>query len=167
MVDAPENVPHLQYTWEQFDADIEKVARAVEASGQEFTQIYGLPRGGLPMAVCLSHRLEVKLLLNDPLLALADLQEEMGSLAESHLLSDSPTKHIDRAIKNVLVVDDLSDTGKQLQSYKEKGFFIATLHKKPWTKVGPDVWITEETRWIDYPWEKDSVIDSPPEKESL
>lgn len=47
-------------TWKDFE---EFITGAVEAlKSQEITGVYGLPRGGLPIAVTLSHRLGVPLL---------------------------------------------------------------------------------------------------------
>lgn len=58
----------LHLTWEAFDeavADIADVVRA-SSSGQDVRQfasgVYGQPRGGLPLAVSLSHRLRLPLL---------------------------------------------------------------------------------------------------------
>ncbi len=157
MADAPKDTPHLEYTWEQFDSDVERIARAVEGSGRKFKQIFGLSRGGLTLAVCLSHRL--KLELYPGLEILRDLNREEAeilSYQNMEMLDDSktPREILQEKVDRVLVIDDLSDTGAQLAPYRERKFFIATIHRKPWTKVEPDVCIREETLWIDYPWEK-------------
>jgi hypoxanthine phosphoribosyltransferase len=157
MVDAPKNVPHVQYTWEQFDADVEKIARAVEASGKKFRYVFGLSRGGLTLAVCLSHRLDLE--FYPGLEVLRDLNREESDVQRyqsMQMLDDSktPQEIVREKIDGVLIVDDLADAGKQLLPYLKRNFFIATLHKKPWSEVIPNVWLHEETRWIDYPWEK-------------
>lgn len=46
-------------TWDEFDAAVAKIAARV---GGKVTGVYGLPRGGLPLAVALSHRLGVPML---------------------------------------------------------------------------------------------------------
>lgn len=55
----------------------------------------------------------------------------------------------------VLLVDDVSDTGKTLQFPKKQGFHIATLFIKPQTKTMPDFYAAsvENDVWIVYPWE--------------
>lgn len=47
-------------TWAEFDAAVESISAM--AYGMALSGVYGLPRGGLPLAVALSHRLGVPLL---------------------------------------------------------------------------------------------------------
>lgn len=47
-------------TWQEFDAAVGQIATM--AQGLPLCGVYGLPRGGLPLAVALSHRLGVPLL---------------------------------------------------------------------------------------------------------
>lgn len=46
-----------QLTWGEFDAAVATIAELAEGRG--VTSVCGLPRGGLPLAVALSHRLGV------------------------------------------------------------------------------------------------------------
>ena len=48
------------FTWEEFDKSVEYIAQKCKLS--EFSGIYGIPRGGLCLAVALSHKLKVKLI---------------------------------------------------------------------------------------------------------
>ena len=101
---------------------IKELAIKISKDGNEYDGIYGIPRGGLPIAVCLSHELDLPLLMY-------------------------PT---DKS----LVVDDISDTGKTLESHKNKA--IATLYSTSWTKTKPLYFIKEKlfkSDWIVYPWE--------------
>ncbi|MDO8614506.1 MAG: phosphoribosyltransferase [Dehalococcoidia bacterium] len=43
----------LVLTWGEFDAAVDLIARGVAAA--DFDSVYGVPRGGLPLAVALSH----------------------------------------------------------------------------------------------------------------
>lgn len=47
-------------TWAEFDAAVGSIAAKFEG---RVSGVYGLPRGGLPLAVALSHRMRVPLLL--------------------------------------------------------------------------------------------------------
>jgi hypoxanthine phosphoribosyltransferase len=47
-----------QLTWQQFDEAVDRVANAITGKVQG---VFGVSRGGLPMAVALSHRLKVPL----------------------------------------------------------------------------------------------------------
>ena len=48
------------YTWNEFDESVEYIANKCKL--WKLSGIYGVPRGGLCLAVALSHRLDVKLI---------------------------------------------------------------------------------------------------------
>ncbi len=51
-------------TWSEFDKSVEQIAE--KCKFLKFTGIYGVPRGGLCLAVALSHKLKIKL-INKPI----------------------------------------------------------------------------------------------------
>ncbi len=112
----------IELTWGVYGILIKQLAIQIINSKHKFDGIYGVPRGGLPIAVSLSHSLKLPILLY-------------------------PTE-------KTLVVDDISDTGKTLQSHKNK--CIATLYSTKWTKTKPDYYVGEKLNkkdWIVFPWE--------------
>ena len=48
------------FTWNEFDKSVEHIAN--KCKHQEFSGIYGIPRGGLCLAVALSHKLKINLI---------------------------------------------------------------------------------------------------------
>ena len=48
------------FSWEEFDKSVEHIANKCEFL--EFSGIYGVPRGGLCLAVALSHKLNINLI---------------------------------------------------------------------------------------------------------
>ena len=48
------------FTWREFDKSVEHIANKCKLS--DFSGIYGVPRGGLCLAVSLSHKLKINLL---------------------------------------------------------------------------------------------------------
>ena len=48
------------FTWSEFDESVEKIAK--ECKFLELSGIYGIPRGGLCLAVALSHKLKLNLI---------------------------------------------------------------------------------------------------------
>lgn len=50
------------YTWDAFDKDVTELAIRIRGLGRTFNGIYGPARGGLPLAICLSHAFELPLL---------------------------------------------------------------------------------------------------------
>jgi len=123
-------------SWEQYQLAIDGLSIAYGNMTDECGAIYGLPRGGLPIAVSLSHALELPLLMN----------------------------YYDRKIvtdKKILVVDDIADTGHTLKDFQNENNVICTIHYHPQSIVKPDVWVWDKgDNWIVYPWETD-YSDSP------
>jgi len=48
------------FTWNDFDKSVEHIAN--KCNSLEFSGIYGIPRGGLCLAVALSHKLKINLI---------------------------------------------------------------------------------------------------------
>lgn len=94
--------------------------------------IYGFPRGGLPIAVHLSHHLNVPLLLNF---------FELDSY------------------DSILAVDDIVDSGKTFTEFIERvglmdlNVYSASLYYKKQSIFLPDIYLHETTDWIVFPWE--------------
>lgn len=52
----------IYLTWEDFGEMVDSLAQQVQESELKFDGVYGIPRGGLPIAVSLSHKLNLPLL---------------------------------------------------------------------------------------------------------
>lgn len=115
----------------------------------KFAAIHGLPRGGLPIAVHLSHYLELPLLINI-----------------QRFKQDYPNE-------TLLVVDDIIDTGKTFERFLEIAkiqkfnYKIATLFYKPHAKYEPDIFIKQTLDWIVFPWEQTEEMPNREQYESL
>ena len=48
------------FTWSEFDKSVDQIAK--KCRFKEFSGIYGVPRGGLCLAVALSHKLQIELI---------------------------------------------------------------------------------------------------------
>tara|TARA_A100001388_G_scaffold155744_1_gene115940 strand:+ start:236 stop:652 length:417 start_codon:yes stop_codon:yes gene_type:complete len=48
------------FTWGEFDKSVEQIA--IKCKNLDFSGIYGVPRGGLCLAVALSHKLKINLI---------------------------------------------------------------------------------------------------------
>lgn len=107
--------------------------------------ICGVMRGGMPVAVHLSHNLGVDLV--------ADAELLKGRL------------NIGRD-KTVLLVDDVVDTGTTLSEILKiephSKIITAALYYKPHSAIKPDYFVAETTDWIVFPWE---LFDEKPNRE--
>ena len=118
-------------TWGDIDDAVERLAINITNSNIEIMAIGGLPRGGLIPAVMLSHK------MNIPFVSQAYLAQIPG---------------------NILIVDDICDTGKTLKRFKfESNIYTATLHYKISAEYEPHFWwrLAPENEWIVYPWERE------------
>lgn len=115
-------------SWNWVDLQIEVLADKI-GSNSKFTVVTGIPRGGLIPAVMLSHKLGIKYM---------------------------PYREAIRALKPVLVVDDIADTGYTLTELGTRGFSTATLCFRYSTQYTPQYYGEEITddRWLVFPWEE-------------
>ncbi len=120
-----------RYTYAQFDTDVKKLARALRPRTDRFDAIYGVPRGGLALAVCLSHSLGKPILL-DPR----------------------------RITKRTLVADDIADSGATLKALlkRQKVFLVVTLYRTTHSRMRPDFSCRTKKKndWVVFPWETDA-----------
>ena len=117
--------------WRDVEDAVERLAINITNSKVEITAVGGLPRGGLIPAVMLSHK------MNIPFVSQANIAGVVG---------------------NILIVDDICDTGKTLKRFKfEDNVYTATLHYKSSAEYEPNFWwrLAYENEWIVYPWERE------------
>jgi len=115
--------------------------------------VHGIPRGGVAIALHLSHALGLEYV------------EKFADILYTHrdgviyTLTEEDKKYL-------LVVDDVSDTGKTFLEFFEcmnhKRFLTFTLYVKPHTKYFPTMYCEETSDWIVFPWEK---VDEKPNRE--
>lgn len=146
--------------WEDIVRISLRLAKKISASNFRPFCIIGLTRGGLIPARILSDRLGINRLYTLGVSFYTDLAV--------HKKKPVITQDIDADLlgKEVLVVDDVADTGMSLILSKEtllrrgaSEVRLATLHKKPWSKVIPDYYVEETDAWIVYPWEYRETLD--------
>src|SRR3989344_2192379 len=136
----------LHYSWNDFAADAEALAKAIEFSGKKFSKIFAIPNGGLPLGVCLVNRLKPKpeLLLENPLM---EKVVESGRLIYRQLNPEVLKQRL--ILENTLIVDDITDKGNVLLPFQEAGFYIVTIFRHPESKVCPQSWArTKSDGWI-------------------
>ncbi len=113
------------YTWEEFDDDCLTIFNWIQLKKLTFKNVYGLPRGGLPLAVKLSHLLEIPLTLD--------------RITENTLVVDD--------------ISDTGNTLFSIKK-TFPDITIITLFYHEDTKVVPSFTLREKTdKWIIYPWE--------------
>ena len=120
-------------SWMGFEFAINELVKDYKRNDYKCTGVYGPPRGGLPIAVTLSHRLGVPIIKTE---------EDMINTKES-----------------VLVVDDIADTGKTLERLNPlmgSNDVVYTIYYHRQSIVTPNAWVFEKKEeWVVFPWEED------------
>jgi|TARA_Y100000296_G_C5153920_1_gene247932 GTP cyclohydrolase I len=121
----------INYGATDFREDVWLLVKAIDKS---YDYIYAVPRGGIALAVALSQELKIP-------------------------LAENPFFYDDKDKANVLVVDDIIDSGKTRVSYRE--FDFACLHKKLHCQIDNISYPPTKTYsanpaiddWVQYFWE--------------
>lgn len=132
----------LYLSWKWVDEQLNTIGERLESIDKlEF--ISGIPRGGLIPAVIMSHAFKIK------------------------YISYSSAKMLPKDIReNVLVIDDIADTGHTLKEANELDFITGTLAMRIGSKTTPHFYgeLIKDDRWLVFPWEK---LDSIPMQDYL
>jgi len=115
------------YDWKQFNADCIKIAQWAKL--KKLKNIYGIPRGGLVVAVKMSHILDIPIIFS-----------------------------VEEISLGTLVVDDIIDTGGTIERIfgkSRKKMFIASLYFRKEAGVKPDFYARIKRDWVVFPWETD------------
>ena len=110
----------INLSWKSFDSAVKLAVSKYK--DQKFVGVYGIPRGGLCLAVAIRHHLKIPLL---------DLPQD-----------------------NSLIVDDIYDSGKTLEKYKNYkncSYFVLISKQDP-------TWFssyitTKSNEWVIFSWE--------------
>lgn len=118
-----------KYTWEEFEKDCEKIA--TWAKKLNIKNIYGIPRGGLVIAVKLSHLLDVPIVLNR-----------------------------DDISPDTLIVDDIVDGGHTIErvlAITGRRGHVASIFFNTTATRTPHFFVREKTSWVVFPWETEQT----------
>jgi hypoxanthine phosphoribosyltransferase len=148
----------LVVSWDHLDRDSKKLASMVRESGCKIDSILGVARGGLPTATILSHQLDVEM----STIHMASYRGSDGK-KQADSVRYSPIATIDGLGKNVLVVDDLTESGKTMIKLEEllkckygvENVYTAVLFQKG-DDYTPDFFVNRvaKTTWIELPFER-------------
>ncbi|MGH1563154.1 phosphoribosyltransferase [Mumia sp. DW29H23] len=141
-------------TWELYGTASRELAQMVADSGFEPTIVLGIARGGLIPAGSLAYALDCKNLFT--------MSVEFYTGVDTRL--DVPVMlppFLDRADltgADVLIVDDVADTGKTLELVHEfcadhvRTARTAVIYEKPHSVIKPDFAWRRTEAWINFPW---------------
>lgn len=128
IVDATAQGVERSLTW----GDAARLAKNIADRNRSVSCVYGIPSGGIPIAVLTG--LPVILPPDDSMAKPEALFEQYGS--------------------ELLVVDDLVDSGRTMQPFLDAGLRCDAGYRKPHSPVAtcPDAELTSS--WVKFPWER-------------
>jgi xanthine phosphoribosyltransferase len=135
------------YSYEEMKKDLENLKLS------EIDAIVAIARGGMTLA----HHLAEKLSLKEVFTINA------SSYNKKEKISNVKINNIPdlRNFKNILIVDDISDSGetflevtkKLKENYPNKNFKTLSIFYKPTSKFKPDFYFHKTNEWIKFFWE--------------
>ena len=144
-------------SWDQFHRDAR--ALAWRLSGMEFSAMIAVTRGGMVPAAIIARELGLRVIET---LAVSSYgggesggpEQAQGSL---RILKPISAELLATRGENVLVVDDLVDTGATARLVREQlpKAHLATVYAKPAGRPLVDTFVTEVSQdtWINFPWD--------------
>ena len=153
-------------SWDQFHRDARALAWRLSGSGQSFTTIVCITRGGLVPAAIIARELDIRRI---DTVCIASYHDYVNQ-GDMQVLKEIAPDILETEGEGVLIVDDLTDTGKTaaiVRAMLPKGHF-ATVYAKPKGRPLVDSFITEVSQdtWIYFPWDMGFAYVEPIAKDS-
>ncbi|MCB1477102.1 MAG: xanthine phosphoribosyltransferase [Rhodobiaceae bacterium] len=142
-------------SWEQFHRDARALAWRLNEAGP-FKAIVSITRGGLVPAAVVARELGIRVIETVCIASYHEYQKQ-GELQVLKPVADAVANAGGGAGEGVLIVDDLTDTGKTAKVIREllpKAHFAA-VYAKPQGRPLVDTFVTEVSQdtWIYFPWD--------------
>ncbi|PUA32347.1 MAG: hypothetical protein B7O98_06725 [Zestosphaera tikiterensis] len=144
----------LTPSWKEIHLDVVKLAQAITANGYTPESVVGILRGGYLIARMLTDMLNIE----DIGVVEVKFYKGIGERAERPIITQPLTTDVKG--KNVLIVDDVADSGRTLEVVSEqvrlrgaRSVKSAVLYYKPKSIIKPDFIIHVTEDWVIFPWE--------------
>ena len=140
------------YNYEEFFEDVKTIAREVKKSHNP-DAILAIARGCMTFGHFLAHALDNRLLY-----AMNSIHYEDSQKLDTIKIFNVPDLS---EAKNVLIVDDIVDSGETMaeikriltQKYPQAKFRTAALFYKEKAIIRPDFWAKEAKEWVKFLWD--------------
>lgn len=153
-------------SWDQFHRDARALAWRLSGNGQVWNTIVCITRGGLVPAAIISRELDIRRIDTVSVASYHDYAKQ----GEMQVLKEINSEILETEGEGVLIVDDLTDTGKTaaiVRAMLPKAHF-ATVYAKPKGRPLVDTFVTEVSQdtWIYFPWDMGFAYVEPIAKDS-
>lgn len=146
-------------SWDQFHRDARALAWRLADKGP-FEAIVCITRGGLVPAAIVARELDLRLIETVCVTSYkGSEQRDQGEIEVLKTIAPAIRAIGDGSGKGVLLIDDLTDTGKTAKVVREMlpAAHFATVYAKPLGAPLCDTFVTEVSQdtWINFPWDLD------------
>ncbi len=155
-----EETRFLTLSWKEIEDALMTLAEKIINSDYKPQAVIGIMRGGWIPARVLADLLDVKSMGAIEIKFYRGIEERHERPVITQPLV------LDIKDKNVLIIDDVADTGKSLQIavnainlHGPKSIRTASLYVKPWSVMMPDYYYAQTDKWIIFPWENREIIE--------
>ncbi|MDY8107533.1 xanthine phosphoribosyltransferase [Fulvimarina sp. 2208YS6-2-32] len=153
-------------SWDQFHRDARALAWRLSGLDKDWRAIVCITRGGLVPAAIIARELGVRMIETVCVASYHDYSEQ-GQLQVLKGVSAELTAD---GGKDVLIVDDLTDTGRTARIVRDMlpAAHFAAVYAKPMGRPLVDTFITEVSQdtWIFFPWDLGLTFQAPIGKET-
>ena len=160
---SPMSPKAFPVSWDQFHRDARALAWRLADAGP-FEAIVCITRGGLVPAAIVARELEMRLIETVCVASYHDYKSQ-GQMQVLKDVAPAIKAVGDGRGKGVLVIDDLTDTGKTAKIVREMlpNAHFATVYAKPQGKPLVDSFVTEVSQdtWILFPWDTEPQFSVP------
>lgn len=140
-------------SWDQFHRDARALAWRISGTGNGWKAIVCITRGGLVPAAIIARELGIRVIETVCVASYHDYTTQ----GDIQVLKEVDDKLLADDGEGILIVDDLTDTGKTaglVRAMLPKAHF-ATVYAKPKGRPLVDTFVTEVSQdtWIYFPWD--------------
>jgi xanthine phosphoribosyltransferase len=160
---VPMSLPEKAFpvSWDQFHRDARALAWRLSGAGTQWRAIVCITRGGLVPAAIIARELGIRIIETVSVASYHNYAKQ-GELA---VLKQITPELLAEDGESVLIVDDLTDTGKTaavVRKMMPKAHF-ATVYAKPKGRPLVDTYVTEVSQdtWIYFPWDMGFTYQKP------
>ncbi len=148
-------------SWDQFHRDARALAWRLAGREENWKTIVCITRGGLVPAAIVSRELGIRMIETVCVASYHDYQDQ----GDIKVLKEVSPEILKDDAEGVLIVDDLTDTGKTaglVRAMMPKAHF-ATVYAKPKGVPMVDTFVTEVSQdtWIYFPWDMGFTYQKP------
>lgn len=141
---------YLNLSWDQLNNDTVELAQNLQKLNQKWTILVAIARGGLVPAAIIANQLSIRWV---DTVCINSYDDENFQQHEMEILKDLRSES-----HNILVIDDLVDTGKTYNLVRTMlpNAYFSSVYAKPEGKASTDMFLKEipQNKWVVFPWEE-------------